>query len=122
MVARFEGLGEEERKPMVIKNIFWGTPQFTIEEIFETLLKTEDFRLERIISSGQATPFGEWFDQDSNEWVVLLSGSAGLLFEGEEEGSTLHPGDYIHIPAHQRHRVEWTDPEQKTVWLTLHYG
>jgi len=122
MVARLEGLEEEERKSMVIKNIFRGTPQFTIEEIFETLLKTEDFRLERIISSGQATPFGEWFDQDSNEWVVLLSGSAGLLFEGEEEVSTMRPGDYIHIPAHQRHRVEWTDPEQKTVWLTLHYG
>ena len=122
MVARLEGVEEEERKSMVIKNIFWGTSQFTIEEIFETLLKTEDFRLERIISSGQATPFGEWFDQDSNEWVVLLSGSAGLLFEGEKEVSTMHPGDYIHIPAHQRHRVEWTDPEQKTVWLTLHYG
>lgn len=122
MVARLEGLGEEERKSMVIQNIFRGTPQFTIEEIFETLLKTEDFKLERIISSGQATPFGKWFDQDSNEWVVLLSGSAGLLFEGEDEVSTLHPGDYIHIPAHRRHRVEWTDPEQKTVWLALYYG
>jgi cupin 2 domain-containing protein len=113
-------LAREER--VEFNNIFSKIPYFMQDEISETLLKTDDFRLERIISSGQATPFGEWFDQDSNEWVVLLSGSAGLLFEGEEEVRSMHPGDYIHIPAHQRHRVEWTDPGQKTVWLALHYG
>ena len=56
-----------------------------------------------------------------NECVVLLSGSAGLLFEDKAELCVMHPGDYVHIPAHRRHRVEWTDPEQKTVWLALHY-
>ncbi len=91
------------------------------EEISETLLKSEHFKMERIVSSGQATAPEEWFDQNTNEWVILLSGSARLLFEGEEEGRVMYPGDHVHIPAHKRHRVEWTDPEKKTVWLALHY-
>jgi cupin 2 domain-containing protein len=105
----------------MIKNLFWGFPETMIEETSEALLHTRYFRLERIVSSGQITPPGEWYDQKTNEWVVLLSGSAGLLFEGETELCLMHPGDYVHIPAHRRHRVEWTDPEQKTVWLALHY-
>jgi cupin 2 domain-containing protein len=106
---------------MVTKNIFWGFPGPMMGEMSETLLNTQHFRLERIISSGQMTPPGEWFDQESNEWVVLLSGNAGLLFEGETEVCVMRPGDYVQIPAHRRHRVEWTDREQKTVWLALHY-
>jgi cupin 2 domain-containing protein len=102
-------------------NIFSKIPDSTVDEIFEILLRNEHFKLERIISSGQATPPGEWYDQDTSEWVILLSGSAGLLFEGGEELSVMHPGDYVHIPAHKRHRIEWTDPERKTVWLALHY-
>jgi len=102
-------------------NIFSEIPDSPIDEIFEILLKNDHFRLERIVSSGQATPPGEWCDQDMNEWVILLSGSAGLLFEGEEEVTLMHPGEYVHIPAHKRHRIEWTDPERKTVWLALHY-
>lgn len=105
----------------MIKNVFWDLPKMMIEEMSETLLDTQHFRLERIISSGQRTPSGEWYDQDSNEWVILLGGSASLLFEGETEVRAMRPGDYVHIPAHRRHRVEWTDPEQKTVWLALHY-
>ena len=91
------------------------------DEIFETLLETNHFQLERIVSTGQATPPGEWYDQDTNEWVILLEGSAGLLFEGETEVCVMRPGDYVYIQAHRRHRVEWTEPEQKTVWLALHY-
>ena len=106
---------------MKLDNIMSRIPYFMQDEISETLLKSEHFKLERIVSSGQATPSGEWYDQDTNEWVVLLSGSAGLLIEGETDICVMHPGDYIHIPSHQRHRVEWTDPEQKTVWLALHY-
>lgn len=109
----------EER--VKLENIFSRIPYFMQDEISETLLKAEHFKLERIVSSGQATPPGEWFDQMTNEWVILLSGSAGLRFDDEAEGRTLYPGDYVHIPAHRRHRVEWTDPEQKTVWLALHY-
>lgn len=106
---------------MRFDNIFSKIPHFMQEEISETLLKSEHFKIERIVSSGQATTPGEWFDQNTNEWVILLSGSAGLLFEGEEEECVMYPGDYVHIPAHKCHRVEWTHPEQKTVWLALHY-
>jgi cupin 2 domain-containing protein len=102
-------------------NIFSGIPEWVKEEIFETLWKTGHFQLERIISSGQATPPGKWLEQQADEWVILLKGSAGLLFEGQEELTVLRPGDYVHILAHQRHRVEWTAGEQKTVWLALHY-
>lgn len=102
-------------------NLFVEVPESFQHELFETLLKTDTFRLERIISSGQATPPGEWYDQDSPEWVVLLKGSAGLVFEGEKDVCLLHPGDYLHINAHQRHRVEWTEAGQATVWLALHY-
>jgi len=103
-------------------NIFSEIPNLAKDEIFETLLKTHRFELERIISSGQATPSGQWYDQPTDEWVILLKGSAGLIFEGEKEVMVLHPGDYVHISAHQRHRVEWTDGEGKTVWLALHYS
>jgi cupin 2 domain-containing protein len=103
-------------------NIFSEIPDLVKDEIFETLLKTAHLDLERIISSGQATPPGQWYDQPTDEWVILLKGRAGLLFEGQKEVMVLHPGDYVHILAHQRHRVEWTDGEQKTVWLALHYS
>ncbi len=107
---------------MVTKSIFSGFPEIAeSKEITETLLETKQFRLERILSTGQKTPPGEWYDQNANEWVILLSGEAGVLFEGEAEACVMRPGDYVHIPAHRRHRVEWTDPEHKTVWLTLHY-
>ena len=106
---------------MKANNIFGGIPEPQVNEIFETLLKSDHFKLERIVSSSQASPPGEWYDQDTNEWVILLSGSAGLLFEGEKKIWSMRPGDYIHIPAHRRHRVEWIDREQKTIWLALHY-
>lgn len=91
-------------------------------EISEELLSTEDFKLVRIVSSVQATPEGGWYDQDTNEGVILLSGSAGLLFDGEEEIFIMGPGDYVHIPSHRRHRVGWTDAKQKTVQLAHHYA
>lgn len=104
-----------------ISNIFNSIADELPTEVMEVLWSTAHFRLERIVSAGQATPPGEWYDQETHEWVVLLSGSAGLLFAGETEIRVLGPGDYLHIPARCRHRVEWTDPEQKSVWLALHY-
>jgi cupin 2 domain-containing protein len=104
-----------------VGNLFAAIPSEIPAEIFQVLLETKNFRLERIVSAGQATPPEEWYDQNTHEWVVLLAGSAGLRFEDEPELRVLSPGDYFLIPAHRRHRVEWTDPDQPTVWLALHY-
>jgi cupin 2 domain-containing protein len=106
---------------MRMANLFAGLKGPTLEELIETLLETPQLRLERIVSTGQATPEGQWYDQERNEWVAVLSGRAGLLFEGEAEIRVMHPGDHALIPAHRRHRVAWTDPEQPTVWLAIHY-
>ena len=86
------------------------------------VLETTDFRLERIVSTGHVTPPGEWYDQDASEWVIVLGGRAGLRFEDEPEPRVLQPGDHVLIEPHRRHRVEWTDPDEPTVWLALHYG
>ncbi len=91
------------------------------EEI-TTLLETDGLKLERIISTGQATPAGEWLDQDRAEWVLLLSGTAEIRFESEPNSRSLRPGDHLLIPAHVRHRVELTDPDLPSVWLTLYYS
>lgn len=107
---------------MILSNIFRDIPETLDDEFLETILMTPAFRLEKIVSSGHATPHGEWFDQALDEWVVLLSGSAGLLFEGEGEPTVMYPGDSLLIPAHVRHRVDWTDPSARTVWLALHYN
>ncbi|RKZ78328.1 MAG: cupin [Candidatus Parabeggiatoa sp. nov. 1] len=106
---------------MKIENIFKPLITPTTDEVFEKLLSTSHLTVERIVSTGQATPADEWYDQEQDEWIILLSGSAGLLFETENIVQVLHPGDYVHIPAHQRHRVEWTDLSQPTVWLAVHY-
>ncbi len=103
------------------QNLFSNIPESFSEEIFETLLENNRFKLERILSSGQSTPNGKWFDQEKDEWIVLLKGKAGLRFENESEVIELTPGDHLMIPAHKKHRVEWTDRTQKTVWLALHY-
>lgn len=103
-------------------NIFAGLPLAPLtEEIVSELCKTAALRIERIVSTGQASPVDHWYDQDANEWVILLRGAARLLFEDEAGERLLGPGDYVHIPAHRRHRVLWTDPEQVTVWLAVHY-
>ena len=106
---------------MKIANLFEGIPAQLAEEKVDRLLTTSDFILERIVSIGHVTAAGEWFDQERDEWVILLSGRAILLFADEAEAQRLEPGDFIHIPAHRRHRVEWTDPGEKTVWLALHF-
>ncbi len=106
---------------MRCRNLFERIPEAKDSETFETLVETGYFKLERIVSRGHATPPGKWYDQDTEEWVVLLRGSAGLLFEGETEIHAMGPGDFFLIPSHRRHRVEWTDPAEETIWLALHY-
>ncbi len=103
-------------------NIFGNLPAGQIShEVFETLISTEGSRIERIISTGQATPEGEWMNQDRDEWVVLQQGAAALQFEGEGGKHDMKPGDWVEIPARQRHRVAWTASGQPTVWLAVYY-
>jgi cupin 2 domain-containing protein len=103
-------------------NIFAHIPSPLPEELFETIAEKSAIRIERIVSHGQSTPEGEWYDQAWDEWVLLLTGSAGLLIKNEERPVALNPGDYFMIPAHCRHRVAWTDPVETTVWLAVHIG
>ncbi len=90
------------------------------EETIAVLADTPGVRIEKILSTGQASPAGFGYDQDFTEWIFLLSGSAGLLIEGEAAPRALRPGAYLEIPARRRHRVEWTDAEQQTIWLAVH--
>jgi len=108
--------------PHQIRNILAQLPRDLSQEIFETIAESDSVRIERIVSNGQATPQGEWYDQERAEWILLLTGSAGLLFEGQEEPQRLAPGDHLLIPAGCRHRVAWTDPALPTVWLAVHFS
>jgi cupin 2 domain-containing protein len=100
-------------------NIFNLSSSLPDEELFEPLLETDNLLIERIISTGQTTPSGQWYDQDRNEWVILLQGEAELSYE---DGSKiwLKAGDYLFIRAHQKHRVEYTTSEPPCIWLAIH--
>jgi len=101
-------------------NIFTTENKKYENEIFETILQNDCILLERIISDGQTTPDGKWYDDDRDEWVLLLKGKAEIEFEdGEKVG--LLPGDYLLIKANRRHKVTYTDLQNKTIWLTLYY-
>ncbi len=91
------------------------------EESFYELFKNESVRIERIVSQGQCSPPGFWYDQDEHEWVAVLSGKAVLQIEGKDKPVTLGPGDTLFLPAHVKHRVEWTDPLQPTIWLGVYW-
>lgn len=101
-------------------NLFDSVARNLPEEAFEVLLARDDVKLERIVSTGHATPPGDWYDQPQAEWVLLVRGGAGLRFEDEADVRKLGPGDYLFIPPHARHRVEWTSESEPTVWLALH--
>ncbi|HSF04381.1 MAG TPA: cupin domain-containing protein [Methylomirabilota bacterium] len=102
-------------------NLYADVPRSLAAEQFDVLVADGHVRLERIVSTGHATPSGRWDDQETNEWVVVLRGSAGLRFEDSAHVVVLREGDHLVIPAHRRHRVEWTDAHHPTVWLALHY-
>ena len=101
-------------------DLFANLPDAAPDEQFESLLKRPGVRILRIVSTGQATPDGEWYDQDGDEWVVVLRGRAGVIIDGEAEPRELGPGEYLFLPARCRHRVAWTSPEEATVWLAVH--
>jgi len=91
------------------------------EELLETICSSEGVKIERIVSRGHASPDGFWYDQERNEFVLVIQGSAGLKIENREGIVVLNPGDYLIISAHVKHRVEWTDHAGDTVWLAVHY-
>ncbi len=103
-------------------NLFTYLPADLPEELFTTILEAGTFRIERIVSHGHTSPEGFWYDQDQHEWVVLLKGLARLRFEMDDQSIEMKPGDFINIPAHTKHRVEWTTPDEPTIWLAVHYG
>jgi len=101
-------------------NIFDGIPAELHEEQFDQIVTDGKVRIERIISKGHTTPSTHWYDQEQNEWVLILKGEAVLSFDSEPS-ITLKQGDYLNIPAHKKHRVDWTLPGSETVWLAIHY-
>ncbi|MCY4044230.1 MAG: cupin [Cellvibrionales bacterium] len=102
-------------------NVFTALPKALPEEVFTPILTGKNVRIERILSYGQTTPEGEWYDQDENEWVLLLQGNAKLLIKNKGEFN-LTAGDNMLLPAHEKHRVTWTDPGQITIWLAIFYS
>ena len=101
-------------------NLFADLPARLPDDLIVTLLEAADVCIERIVSHGHASPEGFWYDQDRHEWVVVLKGAARLRFE--DRTVEMKPGDFVNIPAHEKHRVEWTTPDEPTIWLVVHYG
>jgi cupin 2 domain-containing protein len=103
-----------------MSNLFANLPVETKDEVFTELLSRPGARIERIVSNGQSTPVDTPFNQDHDEWVLMLRGSASLWVEGDGEHD-LHPGDHILIPARRTHRVTRTAKDEPTVWLAVHF-
>lgn len=103
-------------------NLFHHLPTELPEELVEVLVDGIQVRIERIVSTGHASPSGFWYDQDESEWVVLLQGAARLQWDGATEPLDLAPGDWVNIPAGVRHRVQWTTAAEPTVWLAVFYS
>ncbi len=103
----------------MVTNLFADLPEALPDELVTRLAGEGGVRVERIVSWGQASPAGFWYDQDEHEWVIVLQGAARLILEGET--LELGPGDGVTIPAHARHRVDWTTPDGPTVWLAVFY-
>jgi len=104
---------------MASHNLLADLPSHLPEELVQVLAETRSVRIEQIVSTGHASPKEFWYDQDRDEWVILLRGAARLQFE--DHIAELKPGDYLLIPAHHRHRVNWTTPDEPTVWLAVHF-
>ena len=105
---------------MKLENIFDSIPDNIDEEVFDLLLQNNQIKIERIISKGQSSPKSGWYNQDKNEWVIVLKGEALISFENDEDIS-LKPGSHLHIPAHTKHKVKWTAPDTETIWLAVFY-
>ena len=109
------------RSKMELKNLFSNLPQSLPNELVEVLASNQHVRIERIVSHGHGSPEGFWYDQGEHEWVVVIKGEAKLLFENLNEPLHVKCGDHVLIPAHKKHRVEWTTPDEPTVWLAVFF-
>jgi cupin 2 domain-containing protein len=105
-----------------VNNLYADLPPGGGAEEIAELFSRPGLRVERIVSTGQASAPGFWYDQPQGEWVLLLQGEARLVLEGDPSPRLLKPGDFVDIAPHRRHRVEWTHPSTPTVWLAVHYG
>ncbi|MCW9088308.1 MAG: cupin domain-containing protein [Gammaproteobacteria bacterium] len=105
---------------MSLNNLFEGIPEVVGEELFDEIVNSAGVRVERILSQGQTSPASGWYDQDENEWVVILQGAGKIAFEDGSE-VLLSRGDYLNIPKHTKHRVAWAEPDAVTVWLAVFY-
>ena len=101
-------------------NIFESIPEEIDVEIFDLLIQRNNIKVERIISKGHSSPKTGWYDQDHNEWVIVLKGEATITIEGNIE-LNLKVGSYVDIPTHTKHKVSWTKPNSETIWLAIHY-
>jgi len=112
-----------QKRKVLMNNLFKEIPDIMKEEFVETVLssKCKSIRIERIISRGHTSPAGFFYDQDENEWIIVLKGKAIVSFTVSGKIYELAEGDYINIPAHTRHRVEWTEEKGETVWLAVFY-
>ena len=102
-------------------NIYHDLPTGLKNERFTELLNTPGVRIETIVSQGHTTPKDEWYDQESDEWVLVLKGAAQITLQGCNTCIDLKPGDHLHIPAHIKHRVSWSSDTEPTLWLAVHF-
>lgn len=105
---------------MIEDNLFQNIPNELKEEKFLELLSNRNIRIERILSKGHTSPDSGWYDQEENEWVIVLDGSGIIEFENGKEVK-LSKGDYLNIPKHTKHKVKWTEPDKITIWLAVFY-
>ncbi|MDN5844073.1 MAG: cupin domain-containing protein [Alcaligenaceae bacterium] len=104
----------------MLDNLFTAIPTDTAHEAFDDLLVVPGLRIERIVSRGQKSPPDFWYEQDEDEWVIVLQGAATLRIEGRDDPVTLAAGDHYWLPSGLRHRVDSTSPDGPTIWLAVH--
>ena len=100
-------------------NLFDNLPTSIPNELIQVIAGNHHVRIERIVSHGHVSPDGFWYHQDENEWVIVLKGAARLRFD--DRSVDLKPGDFVNIPAHKKHRVEWTTSDEPTIWLAVFF-
>jgi len=106
---------------MIATSLFDNIPEDLPEELFTVLASGNSVTIERIVSKGHASTEGDWYDQETQEWVLVVKGEAKLQFEGKDE-MHLKTGDHLFIPAHARHRVVWTPEDRETIWVAVHFN